>query len=86
MSAFTGTPGWDLTVKLVGICQHCGADLSAESRVRATTEWVARYNRDDAFYRTINQAIARKAIARHDLACVGERVTARRQPVWAVSA
>jgi hypothetical protein len=86
MSSFTETPSWDLKVKLVGICHHCGADLSGESRVRATTEWVARYHHDDAFYRTVNQAIARKAIARHERDCVGERVTARRQPVWAVSA
>jgi hypothetical protein len=86
MNACIEAPRWDLKVKLAGTCHHCGADLSGESRVRATTEWVARYYRDVAFQRTINQAIARKAIARHERACLDERITASRQPAWAVSA
>jgi hypothetical protein len=86
MSTYPVAPGWDLSVALVGTCRHCGADLSGETRVRATTDWVQRYYHDDAFQRIINQAISRKAIARHERICEGEQLTARRQPAWAVSA
>jgi hypothetical protein len=86
MNTYPETPGWDLKVALAGTCRHCGADLSGETRVRATTEWVTRYYHDDAFQRAVNQSIARIAIARHERACLGEHVAARRQPAWAVSA
>jgi hypothetical protein len=86
MNTYPETPGWDLKVTLVGTCGHCGADLSGETRVRATTEWVTRYYHDEAFQRTVNQSITRIAKQRHQRACLGERVAARRQAAWAVPA
>ena len=85
-SMYPEAPKWDLSVRLEGSCRHCGADLSGEARVRATTEWVARYEQDDAFRRLINQGIARRHIERHQRICQGERVEAERLPAWAVSA
>lgn len=86
MSKYSETPGWDLKVSLAGTCRHCGADLSGETRVRAMSEWVSRYYHDDAFQRTVNQSIARIATARHERACLGQRIEARPLPAWAVSA
>ncbi|HEX2349162.1 MAG TPA: hypothetical protein VHI51_12080 [Ktedonobacterales bacterium] len=86
MTTYPEAPNWDLTVRLEGSCRHCGADLSGEARVRATTDWVARYYADAAFQRVINQAIARRHMERHQRICPAERIAAQRQPAWAVSA
>ncbi len=87
MNSYSEAPDWELKVRLTGTCQHCGADVSGETRVRATTEWMRRYRSDAAFQRTVNLSIERIALARHARICLGAQlIEARPQPVWAVSA
>lgn len=74
MNSYPEMPGWDVKVTLAGTCRHCGADLSGETRMRATPDWVARYYADEAFHRAINQSIARVATARHERVCRGQRI------------
>lgn len=70
-------PGWELRALVTGRCQECGADLSGETRVHATAEWVERYHHDSAFQRTVNEGIKRRALERHARTCAGRQVERR---------
>jgi hypothetical protein len=60
---------WNVTVPVVGRCRACGEDLEIALRVRATPEWIARYEYEDQHRRQINRALVRYAIARHERRC-----------------
>ena len=60
---------WNVTVPVVGRCRACGEDLEIALRVRATPEWIERYEADDRQWRQINRALVRYAVARHERRC-----------------
>ncbi len=62
---------WDVLVPVIGRCPACGDELETEITVRATAEWVERYQREDALRRSVDQAIVRLVVARHDRRCLG---------------
>jgi len=60
---------WNVTVPVVGRCRACGEDLEIALRLRATPEWIERYESDDRQWRQINRALVRYAVARHGRRC-----------------
>jgi hypothetical protein len=62
---------WDVTVPVLGRCPACGDDLETEITVRASADWVERYEREEYLRRSVDQAIVRLVVARHDPGCPG---------------
>ena len=60
---------WNVTVPVVGRCRACGEDLEIALRVRATPEWIGRYESEEQQRRQINRALVRYAVARHERRC-----------------
>ncbi|GEM_PF-1648755 len=60
---------WDVIAAVVGHCRACGADLSCETRLRATEDWADRYYYDERMRRKIDRAVARLIAERHARAC-----------------
>ncbi|HEY7982645.1 MAG TPA: hypothetical protein VID73_00670 [Ktedonobacterales bacterium] len=74
---------WDITVPVIGRCRDCGDELGTEIIIRATAEWVERYQRDESLRHRANQAVVRLVVARHGRRCPGP---ARRPLALAASA
>jgi hypothetical protein len=62
---------WDITVPVIGRCRECGEELGTEITVRATAEWVERYQCEEHLRRGVDQAIVRLVVARHSRRCLG---------------
>ncbi len=68
---------WDVTAPVIGRCRACGANLSVEMRVRATEDWVDRYQYDERLRRSVDRAIARIVVLRHERQCPALRQMGR---------
>jgi hypothetical protein len=62
---------WDLMVPVIGRCRECGEELSTQINVRATHDWITRYQSDERLRRGVDQAVVRLAVARHARRCLG---------------
>jgi len=60
---------WDVIAPVIGRCRACGANLSVEMRVRATEDWVDRYQYDERLRRCVDRAVARVVVVRHERQC-----------------
>jgi hypothetical protein len=74
---------WDVTVPVIGRCRECGEELGTEITVRATAQWVERYQREAHLRGGVDQAIVRLVLARHSRRCLG---AARRPRALAATA
>ena len=63
---------WDVQTPVIGQCHACGDELNTPIRVRATAEWVERYHADERLRRSIDRAVVRLVVERHDSHCVGQ--------------
>jgi hypothetical protein len=61
---------WEI-VPIIGHCRTCGQNLSAEVRIRATSDWLTAYRADEALRRRVERAVVQRVIERHARACSG---------------
>jgi hypothetical protein len=62
---------WDITVPVIGRCRECGDEMGTEIIIRASAEWVERYQREEPLRHRVNQAVVRLVVARHGRRCLG---------------
>lgn len=70
---------WDVVAPVIGRCRACGANLSVEMRLRATEDWVDRYQYDERLRRSVDRAVAQVVVVRHERLCPALRQRASRR-------
>ena len=64
-----GAVSWQRLLPVVGRCQECGEDISTTLLIWASTAWVNRYESDARLRRSVDLAVARKAVEQHQRIC-----------------
>lgn len=71
---------WDVELPIEGCCPECGVDLATTVRIRATTEWIARYRQDTRLARGVNRSVTQRVLERHSARCAASRATGAQIP------